>query len=69
MEKSIKYLVNNHLVSIPSTIELGFISPAEEYCIRNDDLNDVIVISIRGKMSSQTINEKAKSNKKLELDY
>ena len=33
---------------IPSTIELGLISPAEEYCIciQNDDLNDVIVINI-----------------------
>ena len=34
--------------SIPFTIELGLISPAEEYCIclQNDDLNEVIVINI-----------------------
>ena len=38
----------------------GFVQPApEEYCILNDDLNDVTVIS----------NEKAKSKIKLKFDY
>ena len=53
-----------------SRIGLGLIFPAEEYCVQNDDLNDVIVISIRGeKKSSQNISEKAQTNKNLELDY
>ena len=41
----------------------------KKYCIQNDALNDVIVISIRGKTSSQNINGKAKWNEKLELHY
>ena len=27
---------------MPSTYELGLCSPAGEYCIQNDDLNDVV---------------------------
>ena len=58
-----KYLVLGSSNTI-TTFELGFISPAEGYCIWNNDLNDVTVISVCGKMSSQNINKKAKSNKK-----
>ena len=57
--------------SIPSTIELGLISPAEEYCIciQNDDLNEVILINISERdVLTTDINKKAKSTKKLEFE-
>ena len=47
MVKSLKYLVKSS--SMSSKFELGYFSPAEEYCIQNYDLYDVIVISISGK--------------------
>ena len=59
-KKLIKYL-STRFTYIPSTFQAGLISAARRiYYIQNNYFNDITVISICGKTSSQTNDEKAK---------
>ena len=65
MEKSIKYIGYNFQVTTKKNIVY-----IEGYCIQNDDLNNVLVMSIcRKSVLTADMNVQAKSNKKLEFDY